>query len=52
MIDDRPAYVADTIELTSTHLELKEGKTVVSSVQLANESDIDSLVASLDEYQQ
>ena len=47
MIKDRPEVVADKIELTNTHLELKDGDTTVSSVQLASDSDIEDIMNDL-----
>ena len=47
MIDDRPTEIADNLLLTGTHLELKDGDTVISSVQMASNEDIDEIIESL-----
>lgn len=49
MIEDRPEVVADKISLSSTHLELKDGETVVSSVPLLSDSEVDNMLNKLDE---
>lgn len=49
MIEDRPEVVADKISLSSTHLELKDGDTVVSSVPLLSDSEVDNMLNKLDE---
>lgn len=52
MIDDRPTEIADNLLLTGTHLELKDGDTVISSVPLLANNEIDEIVQSLDEQEQ
>lgn len=47
MIDDRPTEIADNLLLTGTHLELRDGDTVISSVQMVSNGDIDEMVESL-----
>lgn len=47
MIDDRPTEIADNLLLTGTHLELKDGDKVISSVQMITNEDIDEIMASL-----
>ena len=49
MIENRPEVVADKISLSSTHLELKDGETVVSSVPLLSDSEVDNMLNKLDE---
>lgn len=49
MIENRPTVVADNMSLSSTHLELKDGDTVVSSVPLLSDGEIDVLLESFDE---
>lgn len=49
MIENRPEVVADKISLSSTHLELKDGDTVVSSVPLLSDSEVDNMLNKLDE---
>lgn len=52
MIDDRPTEIADNLLLTGTHLELKDGDTVISSVPLLANNEIEEIVQSLDEQEQ
>jgi hypothetical protein len=52
MIDDRPTEIADNLLLTGTHLELKDGDTVISSVPLLANNEVDEIVQSLDEQEQ
>jgi hypothetical protein len=47
MIDDRPTEIADNLLLTGTHLELRDGDTVISSVQMVSNGDIDEMIESL-----
>lgn len=47
MIDDRPTEIADNLLLTGTHLELKDGDTVISSVPLAQDNDIEGIIDDL-----
>ena len=49
MIENRPTVVADNISLSSTHLELKDGDTVVSSIPLLSDGEVDVLLESFDE---
>lgn len=49
MIENRPEVVADKISLSSTHLELKDGETVVSSVPLLSDSEVENMLNKLDE---
>ena len=49
MIENKPTIIADNISLSSTHLELKDGDTVVSSVPLLSDGEIDALLESFDE---
>lgn len=48
MIDDRPEYVADNLSLTDTHLQLKDGDSVISTVPITSDNDIDEVMAELD----
>ena len=48
MIENKPTIIADNISLSSTHLELKDGDTVVSSVPLLSDGEIDVLLESFD----
>ena len=48
MIDDRPEIIADNMSLTSTHLELKDGDSVISSIPLTSDKDIEEVMAKLD----
>lgn len=52
MIDDRPTEIADNLLLTDTHLELKDGDTVISSVPLAQDSEIDAIIDNLNVEEQ
>lgn len=47
MIKDRPNVVADGLELTSTHLELKDGETTVSTIALVSDGDIETIMNNL-----
>lgn len=49
MIENRPEVVADKISLSNTHLELKDGDTVVSSVPLLSDSEVENMLNKLDE---
>jgi hypothetical protein len=48
MIDDRPEHVADNLSLTNTHLQLKDGDSVISTVPITSDNDIDEVMAELD----
>jgi hypothetical protein len=48
MIDDRPEHVADKLSLTDTHLQLKDGDSVISTVPITSDNDIDEVMAKLD----
>ena len=52
MIDDRPTEIADNLLLTGTHLELKDGDTVISSVPLVQDSEIDAMIDNLNVEEQ
>lgn len=52
MIDDRPTEIADNLLLTGTHLELKDGDTVISSVPLVQDSEIDAMIDDLNVEEQ
>lgn len=52
MIENRPTVVADNMSLSSTHLELKDGDTVVSSVPLLSDGDVYVLLESIDEEEE
>ena len=52
MIDDRPTEIADNLLLTGTHLELKDGNTVISSVPLAQDNDIEGIIEDLNVEEQ
>lgn len=49
MIENRPTVVADNMYLSSTHLELKDGDTVVSSIPLLSDGEVDVLLESFNE---
>jgi hypothetical protein len=48
MIDDRPEFVADKLEMNSEQLVLKDGETILSTVPLADNTDIDNIINQLD----
>lgn len=52
MIDDRPTEIADNLLLTGTHLELKDGDTVISSVSIIQDSEIDAIIDNLNVEEQ
>ena len=52
MIDDRPTEIADNLLLTGTYLELKDGDTVISSVPLVQDSEIDAMIDNLNVEEQ
>lgn len=49
MIENKPTVIADNMSLSSSHLELKDGDTVVSSVPLLSDGEVDVLLESFDE---
>lgn len=49
MIENRPTVIADNMSLSSTHLELKDGDTVISSIPLISDGEVDVLLESFDE---
>ena len=48
MIDDRPEFIADGLELTNDQLILKDGDSVLSTVPLMDNTDIDDIINQLD----
>jgi hypothetical protein len=48
MIDDRPEFIADGLELTNDQLILKDGESVLSTVPLIDNTDIDDIINQLD----
>lgn len=48
MIDDRPEFIADGLELTDDQLILKDGESVLSTVPLVDNTDIDDIINQLD----
>lgn len=48
MIDDRPMIIADDMELTNEELQLKDGDSIISSVPIANNDDINDIMNNLD----
>lgn len=48
MIDDRPEFIADGLELTNDQLILKDGDSVLSTVPLMDNMDIDDIINQLD----
>lgn len=47
MIDDRPEFVADDLEITNNSLELKDGDVVLSTIPLVSNEDIDDIIDDL-----
>lgn len=48
MIDDRPQIIADGLEMTNDALQLKDGDSVVSSVMLVTNEDIETIIEELE----
>lgn len=48
MIDDRPEFIADNLELTNESLTLKDGESILSMVPLVNNEDIDNIIDQLE----
>ena len=47
MIDDRPEFIADNLELTDSQLILKDGTSILSTVELINDEDISDIINNL-----
>lgn len=48
MIDDRPEFIADNMEIADDKLVLKDGDSVLSTVPLMDEEDINDIIDSLE----
>lgn len=48
MIDDRPEFIADGLELTDEQLVLKDGDSILSTVPLVDNTDIDNIINQLE----
>ena len=47
MIDDRPEFIADDLELTDSQLILKDGTSILSTVELIDDEDILNIIDNL-----
>jgi hypothetical protein len=47
MIDDRPEFIADNLELTDSQLILKDGTSILSTVELIDDEDISDIINNL-----
>ena len=47
MIDDRPEFIADGLELTNDQLQLKDGDSILAFVPLAGNEDINDIIDDL-----
>lgn len=47
MIDDRPEFIADNLELTDSQLILKDGTSILSTVELIDDEDILNIIDNL-----